>query len=442
MERKRVWIWICMIFVFLIAVILVTLFGDAIVLRIAPKAVLTSKISEFFSQLENRFQDDPLVFLARAIDPEGKYTIEADFETSNTILGPVNYEMTIQTNGELRKVSVEGNAESTDKSMDFSVYADSEFIAVSSADLGNGAYYGITYDSFADDIRSIPLLQFFIGDTIFTEWEQSVKALKAQIRQSYFLPEIPVFSNDDLQKLLLGMLALPCKVEKTAIAVENGFAEGYALTYQISEKQLNSVLSNTTWANIERVAVVFYLYNNHLNKITVSCQSDESSYLYGLHLGANPAEDEICLEIMKNNESVCDSYVITVDTQCVEDTFSETWTIGHVIDGKEKKEVFRYDWENSSGSLCLTRNTLPSVTLTLQEKENGFWLKTNDFAALIQLLTNQSVENKMLGACTMNIQKSSEITTPEYINLDQWSIEDFLTLLSGVGSLLGINIGM
>ena len=38
----------------------------------------------------------------------------------------------------------------------------------------------------------------------------------------------------------------------------------------------------------------------------------------------------------------------------------------------------------------------------------------------------------------MTIRKGSEISIPEYKNLDQWSLDDLKVLLGGIGSLIGI----
>lgn len=74
------------------------------------------------------------------------------------------------------------------------------------------------------------------------------------------------------------------------------------------------------------------------------------------------------------------------------------------------------------------------AALQLAETETGFQIITPDLDNLLGWGSGK------VRACTMTIAKGAEITPPGYKNLSQWSLEDLLVLLSGVGSLFGLQI--
>ena len=81
------------------------------------------------------------------------------------------------------------------------------------------------------------------------------------------------------------------------------------------------------------------------------------------------------------------------------------------------------------------RLTLPdreAISLNLSEAESGFRVMTQDFGKLMGWSGDKTYD------CTMTIRKGSEISIPEYKNLDQWSLDDLKVLLGGIGSLIGI----
>lgn len=133
MERKRCKWWIFPIILILLAVIVATVFWDILAIYIAPKTVLREALVTVYSQLQQRFDGNPLFFSLNAIDPEGKQTVTVQLDTVNELIGDVCYNMTVQTDA--HKLLAEGIASTSAQDLDLSVYMDTEFIAVSSMDL-------------------------------------------------------------------------------------------------------------------------------------------------------------------------------------------------------------------------------------------------------------------------------------------------------------------
>lgn len=443
MEPKKHRWWLLGILVALLLGFFVFTFWDAILIRVAPKMVLTTALNDLFFQMEQRFQDDPLLIVAGSLEPEGKYTIDVDLETEKELLGPVTYDMTLQTNGTAHQLCAEGNVSTSSKALDFSLYLDSDFMAVSSVDLVGGICYGITYDTFAADIRQIPLLNFLINDSLLQKWESSVQEIQEDMGRPYALPGLPETSPEDMRKTLMGIAVLPCKAQKCAISLSDITVTGYKLDFSVSGQQIKQILSGMTDGTDigEGTAVVsFYLYENSVVKIGLLYEAEGSSLQYRLDLGQNPLENLLSLQGTQRKNGEDNKLAITVATQNEENQYTETWNIQK---GNDDPLFIAFAWNPLSGDMTLkTSVAAQPCLLNLSETENGFRMTTDDLLSLVYALSpnGQTTQKDEMVSCVMNVSRGSEIVTPAYKNLDQWSTEDFLVLLNGVGSLLGIGI--
>lgn len=443
MERKKHRWWLLGILVAMFFGFFIFTFWDAILIRVAPKMVLTTALNDLFFQLEQRFQGNPLLIVSGSLDPEGKYTVDMDLETERELLGPVTYDMTLQTNGMAHQLLAKGTASTSSKAVDLSLYLDSDFMAVSSVDLVGGIYYGITYDTFAADMRQIPFMNYLINDSLLQKWESSIQEIQANMGRTYALPGFPETSPEDLRKTLMGIAALPCKAQKCAISLSDITVTGYKLDFSVSGQQIKQLLSgmtDSTDIGEGTAAVSFYLYENSIVKIDLLYEAEGSSLQYCLDLGQNPLENLLSLQGTQRKNGEGNKLAITVATQNEENQYTETWNIQQ---GSDDPLIIAFTWNPLSGDMTLkTSVAAQPCLLNLSETENGFRMTTDDLLNLVNALSpnEQTTQKDDKISCVMNVSRGSEIVTPAYKNLDQWSMEDFLVLLNGVGSLLGIGI--
>lgn len=439
-NRKRIFI----ISLFLLILVITAVTWDSLVIHIAPKAVLTSALSKVFSQLEERFQNDPLLILCQSIDPEGKYTASIKMETDNNLLGPVSYDMIVQTDGKNHCLSASGTAATAKKEMDLSLYMDTEFIAVSSDSLVNGEHYGISYESFEEDIRSIPLLSFMVSDHLLTQWGNSVKNIQAQMQQNYSLPVLSDINANEIKALLLGVIAMPCEIEETSFLLDGTAVVCDKLNYTVRGQQVGEFLTELTHKDFGEDAAItasFYLYEKTLIRITLVCKAEEQLMQVGVDLGLNPKENPISLQGIHYGVETTDLFTAKVNTLQGENLYTEHWELETTIDDSTNRIAFDFEWEPVSGAMRLNVNDISeTVSLILQKRENGVYVNSYDFCDLLQVITRKDNFALMNGttSCEMTVTKGSEIVKPEYKNLDQWSMEDFLGLLNGVGALIGL----
>ena len=186
------------------------------------------------------------------------------------------------------------------------------------------------------------------------------------------------------------------------------------------------------------------MYEKTILRITLAWSADNQTVQYDLDLGQNPKEDPITLQGTVFEGEKAAYFTAKVNTLQGENLYTERWDIEMTADGTSRQTVFDFKWEPISGAMELKINdSAEPVSLVFQERENGFYMATSDFSELLKQLTQRDGAPIVNGEtyCAMTITKGSQIAKPEYKNLSQWSMEDFLSLVSGIGSLLGINLG-
>lgn len=431
-----------------IVLVLMTLMGGLwfVGSRVVTPKALTSALSKAFAQLDARFHGDPLKILAKTVDAEGKYTADIKLEKDQELLGRVTYDMTVQTDGSSHRILASGNAATGASAMDLSFYLDDRFMAVSSEDLVEGKYYGITYDTFTSDLQEIPLLRMMVSDSLMEQWNSGVQNIRKQMSRTYAMPQIPELSTEDLQKLLLGIAAMRCEKGRESLSLGNTAVDCQRLDYRLNGKEVDALLAALTdgaYGENAAVTVSFYLYQESLVRLKLHCEEGVSTLDYSLYLGMDPGSEPLTFQGIENQDGDRTEFVLGVATEQREGRYAETWNL-HQSSGKERKtESFSFEWEPDTGHMVLNLNGSDDpITLNFSETENGFRLETNDFSRLMRAVTQDpepaGAEKKV--SCSMTVAKGSDIAVPAYRNLDQWSMEDFLLLLGGIGSLIGIRI--
>jgi len=435
-KGTRKW-WLLAIPVLLAAVALAVVHWDAVVIHVAPKAVLTPALSKAFSQLEDRFQDDPLLILAKALDREGKYTADVVLETEKELLGPVTYDMSVQTDAKSRRLSTTGSIHTASQALDLSLYLDSAFMAVSSEALAGGTYYGITYDTFPSDLGKIPLMNYVASDELLSQWESSIQAIQSRMNRTWPLPQVPELTHRDVRKLLLGVAALPCRVVQEEVVVNGVKMPCDRLNYKISGSQVSRALSAITGKphpEDTAVTVSFYLYEDTVVKIVLTSTADEAKRCYDLTLGTDPGHETLLLQ---GTQAPNGEFFVAITTKKGDTFYEESWECRKKADGISTEQTYTFRRDSRSGAVLLKTNSAPEgVHFVLNPSENGFRLETDDGIQLMHALMNQpKAEGWEAVRCSMSVQRGSQVTPPNYKNLDQWSMEDFLLLLSSLGPL-------
>ena len=156
--KKKWWI-----FVGVLAALLLSLSCFGVRLRIAPRLVLSRALDNTIAQLDSRFEKSPVHLLANALDSQGRQQARLKLETEEKHLGPVVYDMTLQTQIGPNRIRADGAVITGGKFLDIQLFLDENFAALASQGLLEGRYYGITYETFSRDLRDRQLLTALLG---------------------------------------------------------------------------------------------------------------------------------------------------------------------------------------------------------------------------------------------------------------------------------------
>lgn len=437
-KKRQYWIPVFLVVVilgFLIALLLFRIYFQ-------PKAVLTNAISRAFSQLDARFQKDPLLKLADAYDPDGKYTIEVSTKPDSG--EEKSYDANIQVDTQNRRISGACSILSTPQPMNISVYLDPDFMAISTGEAAPSEYYGITYNTFDSDIQKVPLLNMLVSESLITHWGSSIRSVHdAFVQMGNTSLQIPQITRKDLKGLLLGAAALPCRTQRADITVQKKPLTCKKLIYEIGEEGANGILAQLTGkrpSTNSALMLSMFLYQDTLVRAVLTGTDGSVPFQYCLDLGTDPAQNPLLLQ---GSYGDLRSFSVMITTQSGENQYIESWDIQTTAQGKEADHSFAFDWTPQTETMRLrTKNLSAPLPIILRKEGTQLHLETENLTALLKAIGIDSeyfsMGDSMLAA--INISHGSEINVPPYKNLDAWSMEDFLTLLGEIGPMIGIKL--
>jgi len=436
MEKKRRFFWL-LLPILAAAGMLIFVFWDTILLWVAPKYVLKNAVEVRISQLRESFVEDPLWILLEALEPEGKYTADLTLDTDNSLLGSVHYDLEVQTDCLNHHILAQGTASTQDMLLDLALYLSPDCMAVSSEQLVDSACYGLTFDTFRQDLQSIPLLDFFITEKMITQWEAGLLSIRDQMMQLSVPEPFPVISETETETLLLGLLAMPCDVEEVSVADGNTFVKCRGLTYRLHAEEINQFLKSNLLAGADIITATFYLLEDSLIKVQVSISGEHQGDTLELYFGQDPEEDTLRCCFLRNQANTLVQTEIAVNTDRSEEEYRAHWQIVRTEEGETS---LGYCYRPSTGAIALTNETTQETArIRLQKKENGFWMESQNFTQLFRIFCPEIQAVEAVSGSVL-VTKGSEITPMEYKNLNEWTLEDFWSLLTGLGSLFGISI--
>lgn len=437
-----------------LAALLLSLSFYGVRLRIAPRLVLSRAIDHALSQLDGRFEKSPMQLLGKALDSQGNQRVGLKLETESKNLGPVVYDMKLLTQMGPNRIQAEGAVIAGGKVLDIQLYLDENFAALASQGLLEGRYYGITYETFSRDLRERQLLTALLGERILSDWETDVALLEEKMAAQLTLPE---FSPADIRNLLYGVLALKPKIGREEILLptvgdHNGFGVSFRATgaeiYEAAEpyqQQLPDPILG--WIDKmgqdpeSQICVKFSLYKGKLIQILAQLDVAGEAYECLAYLGEDPGEKTISLELNAQTGSETRRFSLMIRTEQDEACYEETLHFVKAEKGETESTTVKYAWDLSSCDMVLEirqGDKTVEQRLNLTGEGETLTIRSQNIRPLLNFLLEQ--EKIKPAICTMTVAPGGNVTVPEYRNLDQWSGEDLLTLLTGFGALLGLKM--
>ena len=427
-------LWLIPFGILLAAAILAVVFWQSLIVYLAPKMVLAGALKDRVTALEARIAAGPIPVLARGIDPEGRNQLDLQLDANKERVGPVQYDLRVQMQQHPRRILADGKVLFKSTEMDISLYLDGSFAAVSSQEILGGKFYGLTYDSFSQAIRSNKLAAMLIGEKMLTDWETNIQTLQNVMQKE--IPVLPDLSRINPESLIMGILAMDAEVERLQIDLNGEDNIYHVISFEFSGAEIASGLQylNLELPNIptenEEIQCDFWLKDRQLCKLELEAESFKLDIYWGNAAVSFLMEDDIYIEYYDGDAfKTC-----KVHSEQRDGLYRESITIS----GEESLQL-TYDWIASAGSLALTvdrKGERTDIPLILTPLENGFSVETKDFGALMHLLAD--TPDRADNPCTMTVTKGVDFQTPEYTDFVRWSMEELLAIIVVFGELFGL----
>ena len=392
-------------------------------LYLSPRMALSNAADDALSKLEQRLAESPIPILAEGYDENGRNTTLLAL----TVSDGVQYDMQVQTDLTTNQVLADGTIRIDGKALNLLAYLDKEFAAITSEDLLGGGYYGITYDTFSSDVRSFPLLSRLIPSATLSKMDSSVEKLQVYMNRTRQIPQLPdVQQEEDIHKLVLGLLVLKSDVHKEMLTVDGQSLECLRFDYSATGEQAGTLLGylmDTGGLSQGNINASFYLHGKTLVAVRCDGRAGENKAALRLDLGQDAAQGEVSIAVEKLENGEKSAFSYKIGAREADGAHRETVAFG--------AQSISYDWHPQTGDMVLTLPEKSPISLNLTQAQDGFQIQTKDFAALIGINSQKGFDS------TMTVRKGAAITPPHYKNLDEWSLDDLLILLGSIGGLLG-----
>lgn len=390
-------------------------------IRLMPRTVLRKAITEASLELQQRFEDNPILHIASVIDladQQIRFHTGSEGTQENTVI-------------HLSPRRIAGSLSSGALSAEF--YTDEDSLAISSGQLTDGRWLGIAYDSFSEDIGKIPLIRWILSDSMLRSWENSLGELRDGILKEVHIPSLPKVTQEDLSKLSLALAAMKTTVSQTVIQTEQGPEECFRILCEADGSTWNPLFAvDEEWSDTA-VSCVFYLRDTHLVLAQLTAESGRQQLRLHLEADGAIADDPISVRYSRREGEKEESYSARIATDRPGDVLSEQWELSI----NDSRHSFSYQWEEASGSgtVNFSEEEVP-FQLTLQPQ--GFHLVTTNSSVLTRIFPLENPFREQQERWEIDVRPGAAPERPEFRTPDTWTTEDLLTLLEGLGDVLDL----
>lgn len=388
------------------------------VFQVTIRVFLCARLENTLYRIESAYQSSPVQIITTVMNASTHLKTEGAFTFSYSDLGNVKCNFITKTGP--NRILAEANISASEIQLPVSVYLDQEAVAITSS-LLHDEYYGITFDSFAEDLQKIPMVNWVISDTTQKKWEGALLDFRANtLAYLQFLRIVPI-SFPDMTTIKPFLMTFPVNVAFKTLQTDQGKQKTLRMAYHISSNNVPKWIDQRFALGIEEaieVSVICYLTEEELLLAQIAIQHEESA-------------KRICLDLTTSDE-------LKVSLEQEYDLFSaefglseESWSWSQ--DGQHHD--IKIQWNRETGDMLLGNSAKKEAHLKFMDEENGISIISEKFEHVLSIFDIQVPVHDL--QLSLQIQQGVDFERPQFKNLDKWSFEDFLTFLDGISSLIG-----
>lgn len=483
---KKVKWWMVAIPAVLVIAIVAALAWQPLLGLLAPGKALESAQENTNEKLNDRYEGSPFAVLMKGAMwiENGEMALDVGVNANGQ---QMSANMLLQSNRPSKQMGANLAVEYGDLNISGSVYGDPDKIAIAVDQFNDGTYYGVTLDTFKEDLKASVL-----GSAVTDEQIEMIDRYLQMVREM-------ISSEEDYSKLLEPYAAIVKeymdKLEMTKgegeIKLDGEYYNCTTMTLTMDEEYLFEMLeklldqleededirelfesyvskissivafdsapSNVATGIMDLDDIVkqlrdaldeaqdmlkldmemtYYQYKGYVVayvlKADLEVDEEEISAEFKVNYGLNPGVSDIIVSVVMESDGETFSMELVSKVEKSGDTYKETIEVELEVPDTEKvKEQIVIEWNRKSGDLSYDfQMNIPGseeIAFTfeckLEELDNGFRLSVEDF----------EIEGVVLDV-KLTCTTGTELKAPEFVNLDKWDenlMNEFMTWVSG-----------
>ena len=458
--------WMVAVPAVLIVAVTLLFTWQTLLMMFAPQAALRFAMDKTMQSVSSRYEGSPMSVLFTA-NPEAEFTqtrLNADVNyAGNAMEG----KLVCQSNLKNKQHTLSAAFSMAGQTYGGAFYMDPDFAAASLDFFNDGAYYGITFESFKDDAAKSILSDFMTPEQI-EALDNMIQSLVGTINREYD-PEMGKPYAEVIEDFIANLELAKDSVELTS---EGKICKCDTITYHAEKEAIislcetligimeedenfKSMLPNDTLSDFTDETIpangiellrnvlkelkkgdidfrlVYYVYNGRLIQtdlaISMVIEGEALNFDTQVHYGLRADSDLSCRIIVKANG---EELVVNITSSVVRDegSYSENLIIiADVPDNEPVSMEILTSWNKETGKLSANlalkseENKEYTFTCSLKQLENGYEISI-DHKDVSQLLEAADIElpEDLTFFISLTVTNEAEITKPEYTNLDKW----------------------
>lgn len=460
-KKKLKW-WMIVIPVVLVLAIAVVLLWRPLFIRLSPELALVNAASNTLEDLTERYDGSPWEMMQEACETEGprRVTLRLDVQGDAHAM---SFDCGLSFDSQTRQAALDFLMNADGEAVDAALYLDAECAAIGSDAILAGTNYGITYETFSQDIRGNRMFSV-LGEETISMLEEIVEAVQTGMQQIDNQED----RSEQYRDLVIDFVkSLDPVVGKAPLTLDGSQRSCYTITYtatgdmvadfmeqyirliesddaakalcddaqwQESLAQMRSA-AQTVREEVAESSAIFYIYKNYLvdiRSVATGVDGSGQSSTFELFLGTDASVNDLQLSFAFEAPDATESIGVTLATVKSGTGYGETLTVREA--GASAISV-SYDWDRVSGSLICHIDDTESAALTIHcnliELEEGFALSFDNLFELISGIPD-GIAAFLDGSrmpMTLTVKEGSAIQKPEFKNIDAWTEADFFAIL-------------
>lgn len=431
---------------------------------VAPQAYVGLMLKNTNSALEQRLENTPAGILSNsACLDNGSMEIEVNYVDDYE--GEIKAGIALHSNVEEQKWQLNADISAMGVDADFSAYMDSNVFAIGSDALTGGDFYGLTYDSFEDDLRSSAFADMLddesieIMTTLVDAIDDSIDtAANIEERLEPYMDVITEYikgleSENGSEKIELSGKEHNCST--VAFTIDQGdlvdmlgemlelledepeFKDLSEMLESTGENAMSDAMDDLRDALDEvndavdaDAVVTYYVYNSKIVNVKIAVElgnpdGDETIEAeLNICYGANPKKDDVVIEgtVKVDGEKVTAKAVVSDGWDG--DVYTSKISVSAKAAGEKVADLDQItEWNKESGDLTLSiamEDEEISCSFKLLETENGCQIAIDDlYAFMCEIAPDFAYNDPFTCSVKMTFSEGAAIDTPTFTNLDK-----------------------